>query len=70
MSYNDITPRWGVAWDIFGTGKTSLKYNGGKYLSQANIGGIYSNANPARRTVNTLAATGPTATSIALSIAT
>jgi hypothetical protein len=54
VHYNDVTPRWGVAWDIFGTGKTSLKYNGGKYLNQANIGGIYSTANPARRTVNTL----------------
>ena len=54
VSYNDITPRWGVAWDIFGTGRTSLKYNGGKYLNQANIGGIYSSANAARRTVNSL----------------
>ena len=54
VKYNDITPRWGMAWDIFGTGKTSLKYNGGKYLDQANIGGIYSTANPARRTVNSL----------------
>jgi hypothetical protein len=54
VHYNDVTPRWGLAWDIFGTGKTSLKYNGGKYLTQANIGGIYSTANPARRTVNTL----------------
>jgi hypothetical protein len=54
VKYNDVTPRWGFAWDIFGTGKTSLKYNGGKYLVAANISGIYSNANPARRTVNTL----------------
>ncbi len=54
VKYNDITPRWGVAWDIFGTGKTSLKYNGGKYLTAANIGGLYSGTNPARRTVNTL----------------
>jgi hypothetical protein len=54
VKYDDVTPRWGVAWDIFGTGKTSLKYNGGKYLVAANIGGIYQTANPARRTVNTL----------------
>ena len=54
VNYNDVTPRWGVAWDIFGTGKTSLKYNGGKYLVAATIGGLYSTANPARRTVNTL----------------
>ena len=25
--YNDITPRGGVAWDLFGTGKTSVKLN-------------------------------------------
>ena len=54
VKYNDVTPRWGVAWDIFGTGKTSLKYNGGKYLVGASIGGLYSTANPARRTVNSL----------------
>jgi hypothetical protein len=54
VSYNDITPRWGVAWDIFGTGRTSVKWNMGKYLNAANIGGLYSGANPARRTVNTL----------------
>jgi len=24
INYNDITPRWGVAWDVFGTGKTSI----------------------------------------------
>jgi hypothetical protein len=54
VKYNDLTPRWGVAWDIFGTGKTSLKYNGGKYLTAASISGIYSTANPLRRTVNSL----------------
>ena len=52
VSYNDFTPRWGVAWDIFGTGKTSVKLNMGKYLSGASIGGIYADANPAQRTVN------------------
>ena len=54
VGFNDITPRWGVAWDVFGTGKTSVKYNMGKYLTAATIGGIYSGANPARRTVNLL----------------
>jgi len=52
VSYNDLTPRWGVAWDIFGTGKTSVKWNMGKYLSGAAISGIYADANPAQRTVN------------------
>jgi hypothetical protein len=54
VSFNDITPRWGAVWDIFGTGRTSLKWNMGRYNNQAAISGIYSAANPARRTVNTL----------------
>jgi hypothetical protein len=52
VSFNDFTPRWGVAWDVFGTGKTSVKLNMGKYLSGASIAGIYADANPASRTVN------------------
>ena len=54
VSYNDITPRFGMAWDVFGTGKTSVKVNVGKYLAGASLGGLYSNVNPARRTTNTL----------------
>ena len=52
VSYNDFTPRFAVAWDIFGTGRTSVKWNMGKYLSGASISGIYADANPAQRTVN------------------
>jgi hypothetical protein len=52
VSYHDVTPRWGVAWDVFGNGKTSIKWNMGKYLSGAGISGIYADANPAQRTVN------------------
>jgi hypothetical protein len=54
VSFHDITPRWGVTWDLFGNGRTSVKWNMGKYLTAAGISGIYSGANPARRTVNTL----------------
>jgi hypothetical protein len=54
VSFNNITPRWGVAWDVFGTGKTSLKWNMGKYLQAAQIGGIYTQSNPAERTVNSI----------------
>jgi hypothetical protein len=53
VSYHDITPRWGVAWDVFGTGRTSVKWNMGKYLSGAGISGIYADANPMSRGLNT-----------------
>ena len=53
VSYHDFTPRWAVAWDLFGNGKTAVKFNMGKYLSGASISGIYADANPAQRTANT-----------------
>ena len=31
-SWKDITPRAGVAYDLFGNGKTAIKFNIGKYL--------------------------------------
>ena len=49
--YNDITPRFGVAYDVFGTGKTALKFNGGKYLEAATSDSIYSSNNPAARII-------------------
>jgi hypothetical protein len=54
VNYKDLTPRYGLTWDIFGTGKTALKVNGGKFLNAAGISGVYSGTNPARRTVNQL----------------
>jgi hypothetical protein len=57
VSYNDVTPRWGVAWDVFGTGKTSVKYNMGKYLQAAGFGGLYTDNNSARRSNNQLTRT-------------
>ena len=53
VSYHNVSPRWAVTWDLFGTGKTSVKWNMGKFLSGAGIAGIYADANPAQRTVNT-----------------
>jgi hypothetical protein len=34
-SYHDITPRMGVTYDVFGNGKTAIKFNLGKYLAAA-----------------------------------
>jgi hypothetical protein len=47
--YNDLTPRAGVAIDVFGTGKTSLKLNVGRYLEAAQNGGLFSTNNPTSR---------------------
>jgi hypothetical protein len=51
-SFNDITPRFGVAYDVFGTGKTALKFNAGRYLGAATNGLAYTRNNPANRIVS------------------
>jgi hypothetical protein len=45
--YNDITPRMGAAYDLFGNGKTSVKVNISKYLQTAQNGDLYTINNPA-----------------------
>jgi hypothetical protein len=50
VSYNDISPRAGLAWDLFGTGKTAVKLNVGRYLEPASNGnGLYGVTNPLSR---------------------
>ena len=48
-SYNDLTPRGGVAVDVFGNGKTSLKFNFGRYLEAAQNAGFFTTNNPIGR---------------------
>ena len=33
-NWRDINPRLGVAWDLFGNGKTALKFTMGRYVNQ------------------------------------
>lgn len=56
--YNDITPRVGAAYDLFGTGKTAIKVNVGKYVEAATSDSIYSANNPAARII-TRVGSGP-----------
>ncbi|HVZ21981.1 MAG TPA: TonB-dependent receptor [Vicinamibacterales bacterium] len=45
--YNDITPRMGAVYDLFGNGKTALKVSLGKYLQGASVSNLGYGANPA-----------------------
>jgi hypothetical protein len=56
--YKDLTPRAGLAYDVFGDGKTALKVNVGKYLEPASNGnGNYSIGNPTSRIATTVTRT-------------
>jgi hypothetical protein len=46
--YRDVSLRGGLAWDVFGTGRTSVKVSGGKYIETVQWDGIYIDANPMR----------------------
>jgi hypothetical protein len=60
--FHDISPRVGVAYDLFGTGKTALKVNAGRYLRTADASGIYVANNPAGRVQTSVANRGWTDT--------
>ena len=52
--YNDITPRFGAAYDVFGNGKTAIKFNMGHYLDAATNDGSYTRNSPAQNIVRTV----------------
>ena len=45
--YHDIAPRMGMAYDVFGNGKTGIKVNLSKYWQYAANDGVYIGTNPA-----------------------
>jgi hypothetical protein len=50
IGYNDITPRLGAVYDLFGNGRTAIKFTMGKYLEAAvNGNGNYSGLLPSSR---------------------
>jgi hypothetical protein len=58
-AYNDITPRMGMAYDVFGNGRTAFKANIGKYLEGMGISNNWANSNPTLRMPGTGGAFAP-----------
>jgi hypothetical protein len=57
-SYKDVTPRMGVAFDLFGAGTTVVKLSVGKYLESTGVLGNYANTNPTLRMPQTTSVFG------------
>jgi hypothetical protein len=51
VSLKDVTPRLGVAYDVFGTGKTALKVTVNKYLGGLGANALPAASNPVNRIV-------------------
>jgi hypothetical protein len=47
--YKDLTPRGGVAYDVFGNGKTAVKVSFGRYLEAAQNAGLFTVSRPTSR---------------------
>ena len=53
-AYNDISPRVGVGYDVFGNGKTAVKLRWGKYLGFASNDPPFTSTNPGATMVATV----------------
>jgi Carboxypeptidase regulatory-like domain len=55
-AFNDLSPRFGAAYDLFGTGRTAIKFQAGRYLGAAanTSPGPFTRNNPAVRIVSTV----------------
>ena len=51
VHWSDITPRIGVAYDVFGNGKTAVKFNLGKYMQAFTATNTDLDLNPLIRSV-------------------
>ena len=51
-AYQDISPRGGAAYDVFGNGRTAVKFAIGRYLAPATNDSPYNVNNPSTRIVN------------------
>src|SRR5688572_20889038 len=61
-AYHDITPRVGVAYDVFGNGRTAIKFNWGRYLAYAANDSPYTSTNPGATVVRSVTNRGWTDT--------
>ncbi len=52
-AYKDLTPRGGVAYDVFGNGKTAVKVSFGRYLEAAQNAGLFVASRPTSRVSTT-----------------
>ena len=68
--YNDLSPRGGIAYDLFGNGKTSVKVNVGKYLEPTSNNNNYILSNPIGRIATTTARSWTTRTTTSCRTAT
>ena len=62
--FNDLSPRFGAAYDLRGDGKTSVKVSLGRYLAAVNADGIYASTAPVALIGGGGARTAPTTTRV------